>query len=71
MTVHGAYMDCLTTYQMPDPTPADENWSTPRIQRSRWLDLFDKADQLEVFQGLWGLMTYLTRQPDFDESTNM
>lgn len=63
MTIHGAYIDCVTSGTLPDPLPNDSEWCRPYIQRSRWIDLFDKDERLEAFRGLWGVMAYLTRQP--------
>lgn len=62
MTVHGTYMDYVTSGVMPDQLPFDSDWCTPHIRRTRWFDLFDTNERLEAFQALWGVMAYLTRQ---------
>ena len=42
-TVHDAYIDYLESEQLPDPNSIhyDDNWSRPRLQRTRWYDLLD------------------------------
>ncbi|KAM3414410.1 hypothetical protein BST61_g11048 [Cercospora zeina] len=70
LTVHGAYLDYLETEKLPDPT-VDENWSRPRLQRTRWYDLLDVDDRVEAFRVLWGIASYLFRDMDgkTDEAT--
>lgn len=60
-TVHSAYVDYWTTGVLPDPLPSDKDWCRPKIQRTRWFDLFDVEERKEVFVGLWEIMAYLTR----------
>ncbi|KAF2211285.1 hypothetical protein CERZMDRAFT_106504 [Cercospora zeae-maydis SCOH1-5] len=69
-TVHGAYLDYLETEKLPDPT-VDENWSRPRLQRTRWYDLLDVNDRIEAFRILWGITSYLFRNVEkkSDEAT--
>lgn len=62
MTIHGQYMDYVTSSEMPNQIPADADWCTPQVRRSQWYDLFDQNERLEAFQGLWAVMAYLTRQ---------
>ncbi len=33
-----------------------------RLKRTRWFDLFDEGDRVEFVQGLWGVMSWLTRE---------
>ena len=61
LTVHKAYVDALISGAMPDPIPEDAAWCKPKLQRSQWYDLFDLDQRVEAFRGLWGIMTYLTR----------
>ena len=63
MVAHGAYTDYITFGTMPEPAPADSEWCSPKLQRSRWFDLFDPDQRIEAFQGLWGVMAYLMREP--------
>lgn len=63
LTVHSAYLDHLETSAVPDPQPTDPRWCRPKLQRSRWYDLFDVDDRLELFRGLWGIMNYLVEDP--------
>ncbi|KAK3051432.1 hypothetical protein LTR09_007455 [Extremus antarcticus] len=62
LTVHSAYLDYLESSTLPSPLPEDREWCRPKMERSRWYDLFEKDDRLELFRGLWGIMTYLTRE---------
>ena len=61
LTVHGAYVDCLTTGTLPRPLPDDVEWSRPELRRTQWFDLFDVEQRVEAFRALWGVMAYLTR----------
>ena len=61
LTVHGAYVDYLTSATVPHPPPEDSEWSVPKLQRTQWFDLFDVEQRVEAFRGLWGVMAYLTR----------
>ncbi|SMY25112.1 unnamed protein product [Zymoseptoria tritici ST99CH_1A5] len=71
LTVHNAYTEYITTGQMPMSPPqsaTDENgeerqWHTPKLQRTRWYDLFNVDDRVEAFRALWGVMEWLTRYP--------
>ena len=70
MSVHGAYVDYLTSATMPQPHPEDAEWSVPKLQRTKWFDLFDVEQRVEVFRGLWGVMAYLTRDMKQDTKTS-
>ncbi|KAK5124356.1 hypothetical protein LTR85_001573 [Meristemomyces frigidus] len=62
LTVHAAYVDCLVSGVLPEPTPIEADWCKPKLQRSQWFDLFDKEQRVEAFRGLWGVVAYLTRE---------
>lgn len=63
LTVHVAYIDYLTSGEMPEPRPQEEEWYRPKLQRSHWYDLFTMEQRVEAYRALWGLMNYLTREP--------
>ncbi|KAI7157297.1 hypothetical protein KC316_g13947 [Hortaea werneckii] len=63
LTVHVAYIDYLVTGEMPEPRPQEEEWYRPRLQRSQWYDLFAMDQRVEAYRALWGVMSYLTREP--------
>lgn len=69
LTVHEAYVDLFTSGLIPDPIPADIEWCRPRLQRTKWHDLFNMKDRIEAFQGLWGVMAYLMRETASPEGT--
>lgn len=64
LTVHEAYMDYLTFGNMPQTPPEDTDWSRPKLQRSKWYDLFQEEQRVEAFRGLWGVMAFLCRSVD-------
>ncbi|KAK6434016.1 hypothetical protein LTR95_009804 [Oleoguttula sp. CCFEE 5521] len=70
LTVHDAYLDCLAGVDFPIAAPPESNWSTPKLQRSKWFDLFDADDRIEAFSALWAIMSYLTRDPVIDGNTD-
>ena len=37
------------------------------MARSRWFDLLQREDRLEVMRGVWGVLAYLTQSKDQDE----
>lgn len=63
MTVHEAYTAYIADGELTAAqSPANEpDWCRPRIQRTRWYDLFDSDDRIEAFKRIWGIMEYLTR----------
>lgn len=68
LTVHDAYMDYLTTGIKPSRTPSEDDWSTPRVERTAWFDLFDQEQRVEAFKCIWGVMEYKTRDVDGGET---
>ncbi|KNG44314.1 hypothetical protein DDE82_000237 [Stemphylium lycopersici] len=44
-----------------DNTPSDPDWCSPKLQRTRWFDLFSIEDRTEAMRGIWGIMSYLMR----------
>ena len=61
ITVHNAYTDYLTTGVTPVQTPAEEDWSIPKLERTDWLDLFDQEQRVAAFKCVWGVMEYVNR----------
>ncbi|UPX09674.1 uncharacterized protein EKO05_0000358 [Ascochyta rabiei] len=59
--VHPAYLEYITYGKYPDSQPSDPNWCSPKLQRTRWFDLFSVEDRTEAMRGLWGIMSYLLR----------
>lgn len=70
LTVHEAYVDFLVSGAMPNPRPDNARWCRPKLQRSRWLDLFDMEQRVEAFRDLWGVMAYLTREAEAGGKTD-
>jgi hypothetical protein len=46
---------------MPKPTPVEEDWCSPKLQRTEWYDLLDQEGRVEAFRSIWGVMEYLNR----------
>lgn len=62
--VHQAYVDFITYGRLPETEPEDPDWCSPKLQRTKWYDLFSVEDRTEAMRGLWGVMSYLLRARD-------
>ncbi|OQN99178.1 hypothetical protein B0A48_15027 [Cryoendolithus antarcticus] len=71
LTVHDAYLDYLAGAGFPSVPPLESDWSTPRLQRSKWFNLFDADDRVEAFSALWAIMSFLTRNPEVDANASV
>ena len=40
---------------------AQEPWNELKMQRTKWYDLFDADDRIELLRGIWGVMSHLMR----------
>ena len=61
LTIHDAYTHYLTTGAMPEQTPAEEDWCSPRLERTDWYDLLNQEQRVDAFRYIWGVMEYLNR----------
>jgi hypothetical protein len=68
LRVHPSYLQHLTEGTLPDEAPSDPGWFSPKLQRTRWFDLFNVDDRTEAMRGLWGIMSYLMRKEEKTES---
>ncbi|KAL6707770.1 hypothetical protein ACN47E_003670 [Coniothyrium glycines] len=59
--VHPAYIQYVTEGELPRKLPPDVNWCSPKLQRTRWFDLFSIDDRIEAMRAIWGVMSYLMR----------
>jgi hypothetical protein len=59
--IHPAYLEFITEGRLPHESPSDADWCSPKLQRTRWFDLFDIGDRTEAMRGIWGVMSYLMR----------
>ena len=59
--VHPAYLEFITEGKLPVETPREPDWCSPKLQRTRWFDLFNIEDRAEAMRGVWGIMSYLMR----------
>ena len=64
LRVHPAYLDFLTDGILPTQPPKDADWCSPKLQRTRWFDLFNMDDRTEAMRGIWGIMSYLMRRQE-------
>jgi hypothetical protein len=73
LTVHKAYIEYLTTGQLPIFPPSDTDderaWYSPKLQRTRWYDLFDVDDRVDAFRAVWGVVGWLTRDDGKNSET--
>lgn len=67
LRIHPAYLCYLTEGVLPQEAPSDPEWSSPKLHRTRWYDLFDKKDRVEAMRGIWGVMSYLMREENKDK----
>ncbi|KAI6814390.1 hypothetical protein KC332_g2067 [Hortaea werneckii] len=70
LTVHVAYIDYLVSGELPESRPQEEEWYRPKLQRSQWYDLFAMEQRVEALRALWGVMSYLMREPVTAEETS-
>lgn len=63
LRVHRRYLDIITkgTSDVPPDSPSDSPWHVLKVRRTRWYNLFDAQDRLEVFKGIWTLFHCLLR----------
>jgi hypothetical protein len=72
LRIHPAYLDYITEGKLPAEPPPDADWCSPKLQRTRWFDLFDVDDRTEAMRGVWGVISYLMRADNKDhENTAM
>ncbi|KAF2799460.1 hypothetical protein K505DRAFT_404623 [Melanomma pulvis-pyrius CBS 109.77] len=64
LRVHPLYVRYLTEGILPEGTPSDPDWCSPKLQRTRWFDLFNIEDRTESMRGIWGIMSYLMRSQE-------
>ncbi|KAK9847542.1 hypothetical protein MYU51_018641 [Penicillium brevicompactum] len=64
LRVHRRYLDILTDghSSYPADSGSDEQpWHVLKLQRTRWLDLFDANDRIEALRGIWQLFHHQLR----------
>lgn len=65
LRVHRRYIDVLASSKSdfsPDSDTADQPWYVLKLRRTRWYDLFDAKERLEIFQGVWLIFHYMMRK---------
>jgi hypothetical protein len=61
LRVHPLYMECIANGTTPNVSQASQEWASPVLHRTRWYDLFDANDRVELMRGLWAIMGYQMR----------
>ncbi|KAF1979642.1 hypothetical protein BU23DRAFT_548846 [Bimuria novae-zelandiae CBS 107.79] len=61
LRVHPLYLQFLEEGTLPPYPPPEPDWCAPKLQRTRWFDMFDVNDRNEAMRGLWGVIGYLMR----------
>jgi hypothetical protein len=64
LRVHPLYLQYLTEGILPEEAPVEQDWCSPKLQRTRWFDLFKVDDRTEAMRGIWGVMSYLMRREE-------
>jgi hypothetical protein len=66
LRIHRRYLDIITTGKSTvPPTSNDEShpWHILKLRRTRWYDLFDAQDRVDVFRGIWTIFHVMLRAP--------
>ncbi|KAL4903697.1 hypothetical protein BDW74DRAFT_38321 [Aspergillus multicolor] len=65
LRVHRRYIDIITTGRstVPPTSDPDHPWHILKLRRTRWYDLFDAKDRVDVFRGIWTIFHVLLRAP--------
>jgi hypothetical protein len=64
LRVHPLYLQHLTDGTLPKEAPLEQDWFSPKLQRTRWFDLFNVDDRTEAMRGIWGIMSYTMRKEE-------
>lgn len=67
LRVHPIYLQYLLDGHIPSDALSNAEWCSPKLQRTRWYNLFDIDDRTEAMRGIWGVMAYLMR-PQTDDT---
>lgn len=65
LRVHRRYLEVMTTGQSDFPPESDtpeQAWHELRLRRTRWYDLLNGEDRVEVFKGIWSIFHYMLRR---------
>ena len=62
LQVSDAYVRCLEHAKWPGTDEAEQGWATPHLWQTRWYDLFEAEDRVELLRGLWGIFAYQMRE---------
>ncbi|KAL4925916.1 uncharacterized protein BDV17DRAFT_283651 [Aspergillus undulatus] len=65
LRIHRRYLDIITNGKSdvpPDSSEKDHPWHVLKLRRTRWYDLFDGSDRVEVFRGIWMIFHCVLRQ---------
>ncbi|KAF7595062.1 hypothetical protein BBP40_007465 [Aspergillus hancockii] len=64
LRVHRRYIDIITSGESdfpPDSDTTGQPWHMLQLRRTKWYDLFDADERLEVFKGIWTIFHHLLR----------
>lgn len=62
--IHRLYLQYITEGNLSEKHLSDTTWFSPKLQRTRWFDLFSTEDRTEAMRGIWGIISYLMRTED-------
>jgi len=61
LQIHRLYLQYITEGNISEKPLPDTTWFSPKLQRTRWFDLFSTEDRTEAMRGIWGVISYLMR----------
>lgn len=70
LDAHPLYLEYLSTGVVPAQQP-NLAWYAPKIQRTKWYDLFVPEDRAEAMRCLWGVLSYSMRTGQQSEQLGM
>lgn len=64
LRVHRRYLELVTTGESEFPTESepDQPWYELKLRRTKWHDLLNREDRLEVFKGIWTIFHHMLRR---------
>lgn len=64
LRVHRRYLELVTTGTSDFPVESDpeQPWHELKLRRTKWYDLLDREDRLEVFKGIWSIFHHMLRR---------
>ncbi|KAF9886133.1 hypothetical protein FE257_011958 [Aspergillus nanangensis] len=65
LRVHRRYLEVVTAGESdfpPDSDTPEQAWHELKLRRTKWYNLLDAQERLEVFKGIWSIFHYMLRR---------